>query len=399
MKLNLCVFTSTRADFGLLKPLLKKIAVSNTFNLQLFVTGSHLDQKYGYTIDEVSADFSSFIKYKVPIELGVIDAKSSLVTMANCLKSYAEEISNSKPDIVLVLGDRFETFMFSIVCAQFRIPIVHIHGGEVSLGALDDKFRNAITKLSELHLTSCDVHAGRVMQMGEESERVKNVGALGVENALTVKKLSKPDLLQQLSIVNFENYFIITFHPETSVGDFGLSILKAFLLKLDLFLKSRADFYILFTGVNHDLGSDKIEFEIKKFISDHNSRSSYILSLGSERYLSAVQNATAVIGNSSSGLFEAHSLRTPAVILGRRQLGRESERSVIHLTDDEDIRNFDFSTLIQTKNEMTLIKNLNSRFGGVDVSNNIMIELENFIKSNIYKRPKTFTDFRFSGDL
>jgi UDP-hydrolysing UDP-N-acetyl-D-glucosamine 2-epimerase len=323
MKYKICVVTSTRAEYGLLSGLIKKIHHDQDCELQLIVTGTHLDPKYGNTFLEIVEDGFP-IKAKIPIIAGT-DEKSILATMANAIIHVGECIQTLQPDIVVVLGDRYEIHSISSACVSLGIPLAHISGGEISEGAYDEFFRHSISKLAYLHFTSTEENRDRVIQMGEHPQRVFNVGDLGVENIITVPKFSKQELEAELGIVLSENLFQVTFHPIT----LETTSFSQFVELLDA-IKERSQYQYIFSRPNADTDSEKLNLLLDEFVKENSDFVSVFPSLGYRRFLSLLENCKAIIGNSSSGIVEAPSLRIGTIDIGARQQGRDCANSVIH---------------------------------------------------------------------
>lgn len=354
---KILVFTSTRADFGLLAPMIEKLIQDKTFSTTLFVTGTHLDEKFGSTVVEITNQFPAVTLIKVPFVANSSVAHHQLALMSSSFTEYSKALEKQTFDMAIVLGDRFEAFCFASVCATLRIPLAHIHGGELTYGALDDKYRHAITKLSELHFTSCEDYRQRVIQMGEEPHRVFNVGALGVENALAKKRPDLNHLATELKFNPLLPIVVFTFHPETTSSDFGSGILKKTLaqLKKSMGDPAKPSFQLIITGSNIDHGQDIIRSLISNFVAGCGPAASFYESLGYVRYNAIVSESLAVVGNSSSGVIEAHALGTPALNIGRRQAGRMKNATVIDLETEIAVEKYDFSQLKQLKSKFSAL--------------------------------------------
>ena len=319
----MAIVTATRAEYGLLSPLIRLINTDCELTLDLIVTGAHLSDKYGYTLDEIRKDGFD-IDYEIPI----LDEDNSplgiSITMANAIKGFARCFKDDRPDMVVILGDRTEMLGVAVAALNERIPIAHIHGGEVTEGAIDDCIRHAITKMSYLHFASTEVYRNRIIQMGEEPDRVFNVGALGTENILSQQLLTEEVFRKDVGIPDGMDYAVVTFHPVTMEDD----TVEKQIEELCESMKSKSNYFYLITGSNADAGGDKANNILRTFASDSKNRC-FVQSLGMERYLSAVKYAAFVLGNSSSGIIEAPTLGTPTVNIGDRQKGRIMAPSVI----------------------------------------------------------------------
>lgn len=329
MKQNkICVVTSSRADYGLLRPLIKKLSISKSFNFQLVVTGSHLSKNHGYTINEIIADKIP-IKKKVRIILKTNTKQDIGKNSADAINKMIDVLSNLKPQIVLILGDRYEIFSCALASAFLQIPIAHIHGGEITEGAIDDMLRHAITKLSQIHFTSNVFHRKRVIQMGEQPKNVFNVGALGVEILKNLKLLSLDALQKEIDFKFRKKNILVTYHPVSLDTDpkIGIHILLKSLSKF-------SDAGIIFTFANADVQGEFIIKEIVKFTEKH-SNAKIIDNLGQIKYFSCLKYCDGVIGNSSSGIIEAPSMKKWSVNIGNRQKGRIRANSVFDVEMNE----------------------------------------------------------------
>lgn len=312
---RVAVVTATRAEYGLLTPLIRRIYDDKDLELDLIVTGMHLSEKYGNTQEFIEKD-----GFPISHRIGILEngntAYDISVTMANAIKGFAECFVNDRPDMIFILGDRYEMMAVAVAAMNENIPISHIHGGEVTKGAIDDCIRHAITKMSYLHFTSTQEYRNRVIQLGENPNRVFNVGALGVDNILNEQLLSEKEIRRILGIDN-SKYAIGTFHPVTldnmSPIDEVIEFCEA--------IRSNSDIHFILTMANADKGGEDINSIISKY-TERTSNISLFNNLGMLNYLSAVKYAAFVIGNSSSGIIEAPTLGTPTVNIGNRQDGR-----------------------------------------------------------------------------
>lgn len=321
---KIAVVTATRAEYGILRPLIFKLKEDKELELQLIVTGTHLEEKYGKTIDEIIKDGVP-IHRSIPImEDGNSEYDVSLI-MANALVGLAGYFRDEKPDLVVVLGDRTEILAVCAAAMNARVPIAHLHGGEITEGAVDDCVRHAVSKMSYLHFPANEIYRRRIIQLGESPDRVYNVGALGVENILNVKLLSKDDICSQLGISKDTPYVVVTFHPVTLEGESVESHVNEFLAAIE----SKPNYFYLITKANADAGGAKVNEMLEKFASTRENVK-VVASLGMLRYLSALKYAEFALGNSSSGIIEAPALGVPTVNIGNRQKGRLMAESVIN---------------------------------------------------------------------
>lgn len=329
-KKKILFFTSTRADYGLLSGLIKIFSVDSNYETQILVTGTHLSDKFGASIQEIEADGLS-VKYKVDIELNS-DSEVGLAKSAGLgLQKYAEVLHNFHPELAIVLGDRFEALSFAAACQMMQVPLAHLHGGEITEGAIDNSFRHCITKLSSLHFPSAEIHKSRIIQMGEDPQSVYNVGALGVDNVVHLQKKSKLELLNSLGIQFKERNFMVTFHPETLPTDSSENQMRRFLDGLQKHINQDSESYFIFTLPNTDPGYQTIIDQIQLFQAKNKDQSIVFSTMGRLNYLSAITYCCGVVGNSSSGLIEAPALGVPTLNVGDRQKGRLHGDSVIHV--------------------------------------------------------------------
>lgn len=318
------VVTATRAEYGLLKPVIQALIRCAQFEIEVIATGSHLAQEFGATYQEIERDGIP-IAAKIPI-LDPSDAADGISrTMGNALIRFGAYFQEHKPDLLIVLGDRYE--MCAICCAAVnaRIPIAHLHGGETTEGAIDEAYRHAITKMSYLHFTSTEAYRRRVIQLGESPDRVFCVGATGVENARNMQLLTKHQLADSISFSLDKPYACVTFHPVTLEDTSAEAQMEELLRALDSF----PDMQFIFTKANADSGGRAINRMIDDYAAGHGNTAAFP-SLGMVRYLSAVKHSAMVIGNSSSGILEAPSFGIPTVNIGDRQKGRIQAESVIN---------------------------------------------------------------------
>lgn len=291
--------------------------------LDLIVSGTHLSDKHGHTIDEIRGDGFD-VTHEVPILDDNNGSYGISVTMANAVKGFAGCFRDDRPDMVVILGDRTEMLGVAFAAVSERIPIAHLNGGEVTEGAVDDCVRNSITKMSYLHFTGTDIYRNRVIQMGENPERVFNVGALCAENVRNLNYLPEGDLRKDIGIPESMKYAVVTFHPVTIENDSVISQINELISAMD----ERPGIYYVITGANADAGGDKANIALSEYANTRDN-ALFVNSLGMKRYLSALKYAAFVLGNSSSGMSEAPIIGTPTVNIGDRQKGRLVADSVI----------------------------------------------------------------------
>ena len=321
---KICVVTGTRAEYGLLFWLMKEIAADPNLNLQIAVTGAHLAPQFGETWKVIEEDGFS-IDERVDIDVGDDTAVGVARSLGLAVSGMGKAFDRLKPDIVIVLGDRYEILAAAEAAMVARIPIAHIHGGEITEGAMDDAMRHAITKMSHLHFVAAEPYRARVIQMGEAPDRVFTVGAPGLDNIDKLDLPNRAELERELGLPDNQAYFLVTYHPATlSTGNTGTEA-EEMLAALDQF----PDHRVVLTGVNADPGHDRISGLLSDYAAINENRVSLHASLGQRRYLSAMKYAVAVVGNSSSGIIEAPAMKTPTVNIGDRQKGRLRAPSVI----------------------------------------------------------------------
>lgn len=322
---RIAVVTTTRADYGILKPLIQALGDADWAALQLIVTGSHLLESQGRTLQEIEAD-GVHVAAQVPI---FSEQDTSALHAAQAFGHAAERVApvlaQLQPDALVVLGDRFETLAIAAAAALLHIPIVHLHGGEQTEGALDNRFRHAISQLADWHLTATEKARHTLICMGLPTERVFHVGALGVWNVLNQPRLSREALQAQCPVPLKAPLFLITFHPETDTGQTPQAQVEALIRALEAF----PDTTQIITYANVDEGGEAINALWRGYAARHPDRVWLTPSLGQQRYHSLMAIADAVIGNSSSGILEAPSFGVPTVNIGARQAGRERAASVV----------------------------------------------------------------------
>lgn len=323
--MKICIATGTRAEYGLLKPLIEKISADDDFTLQLLVTGAHLSPEFGLTYKQIEADGYA-IDEKVEMLLSSDTAEGITKSMGLGMIGYADALKRLNPDLLVILGDRYEMLAVASTALIFRVPIAHIHGGELTEGAYDDAIRHAITKMSALHFTSTEAYRQRVIQLGEQPGHVFNVGAIGLDNFRSLKLLSKNEIEKELNI-KFNRYnYLIGFHPETLSESSVEEQFNELLAAID----TQEESFFIFTKANADTDGRIINQMMEAYVQAHPEKSVLFVSLGILRYLSVMKQVTAVIGNSSSGILEAPSAETPTINIGERQKGRIQADSIIN---------------------------------------------------------------------
>lgn len=323
-KKKICIITGTRAEYGLFYPLLKKIKVDGQLELQICVSGMHLSPEFGLTYKVIENDGFE-VNEKVEMLLSSDTEVGVTKSIGLGIIGFADTLNRLKPDLLILLGDRFETLAAAITALIARIPIAHLYGGELTEGVIDEAIRHSITKMSILHLVSTEEYKRRVIQLGEEPDRVFNVGALGIDNIKNLKLLKKDELERELNIKFGKRNVLVTFHPVTLEKNTAENQFGELLGALDQF----KDLKIIFTKPNSDPNGRVLIKYIDEYVSSNPDRAVSFVSMGQLNYLSAIQHVDVVLGNSSSGIIEVPSLGKPTVNIGDRQKGRIKAESVI----------------------------------------------------------------------
>ena len=362
---KICVVTGTRADYGLLYWLMRGIEASPRFELQVLMTGMHLSSEFGSTW-EIIRDDGFPISGKIPISLAGDQSVDIARATGQATMGFAESLGELFPDLVVVLGDRYEALAAATAAAIHCIPIAHFHGGETTEGAFDEAFRHAITKMSYWHFTSAEEHRRRVIQLGEHPDRVFNVGAMGLDNIEKCELLGRDEFEESIGFSLKKENALVTFHPVTLEKDSGEQFAE-----LLAALEDRPELGVIFTKPNSDTGNQSISGQIDEFVTAHPDRSIAHTSLGQIRYLSALEHVDLVVGNSSSGLIEVPFFGKGTVNIGDRQRGRLAGPSVLHC----ECRREDILAAIDEASR-TDFKNLESPYGTPGAAERSMAILE-----------------------
>lgn len=338
--MKICIATGTRAEYGLLKPLIERIQSEALWQLQLLVTGAHLSPEFGLTYKQIEADGYT-IDAKVEMLLSSDTAEGIVKSMGLGTIGYADAFKTLQPDLLVILGDRYEMLAVASAALIFKIPIAHIHGGEITEGAFDDAIRHAITKMSHIHFAATETYRNRIIQLGESPERVFNVGAIGLDNIHDLPLLNRQELEQQLGITFLERNYLVTFHPATmasvSAGLQFEELLKA--------VDRQENSFFIFTKANSDTEGRTINKMIDDYVAQRPGKAVAYTSMGQLRYLSAMQLVDAVVGNSSSGIIEAPSFHKATINIGDRQKGRIQAETTINTGVSADEIDAAFRTL------------------------------------------------------
>ena len=385
MTKKICVVTGTRAEYGLFYWLLKEIEADKELQLQVIVTGMHLSPEFGLTYKKIEKEFK--INKKIEMLLSSDTSVGISKSMGLAQISFAESYDELKPDIVIVLGDRYEIFSATSAAMIARIPIAHIHGGEKTEGAFDESIRHSITKMSHLHFTATNEYKNRVIQLGEHPSRVFNVGGMGIENIKRLKLLSKDEFEKSIEFkLNIKN-ILVTFHPVTLENSTAKEQFQQLLDAID----ELEDTNIIFTKANSDTDGRVINQMIDEYVTKNSHKSIVFTSLGQLRYLSALQYVDAVVGNSSSGLAETPSFKIGTINIGDRQKGRIKASSVIDCEPNKNSIVKSFEKLYSKEFQETLKTTINP-YGNGCASKKIVEILKNVDLKNILK--KSFYDLR-----
>lgn len=381
-KKKICIVTGTRAEYGLLYWLMKEIKADKDLELQLVVTGMHLSHEFGLTYRGIEKDFT--IDKKIEIILSSDTPIGISKSMGLAQISFAESFEELRPDIILVLGDRYEIFSAVSAAMIARIPVGHISGGETTEGVVDKSIRHSLTKMSHFHFVGTKEYRHRVIQLGEHPNRVFNVGGMGIENIKKLKLLSKIKFEKAINFKLNKKNILVTFHPVTLEKRTSKIQFQALLDSID----EQDETNIIFTKSNSDTDGRIINQLIDDYVHQNPNKSIAFSSMGSLNYLSALQYIDAVVGNSSSGLTEAPSFKIGTINIGDRQKGRIKATSVLDCLPDKNSINKAFKTLYS--NEFyKIIKNTKNPYGSGFASKKILkilksIKLRNIIKKEFY---------------
>jgi GDP/UDP-N,N'-diacetylbacillosamine 2-epimerase (hydrolysing) len=386
-KRKICIVTGSRADYGLLYWLIKEVVKDKNLKLQLIATGMHLSSKFGLTYKEIEKDFK--IDKKINILLYSDTSEGISRSMGIAQTSFSKAYNELKPDIIVVLGDRYEIFSAVSSAMISRIPIAHIHGGEATEGAIDEAIRHCISKMSHIHFTATKEYSKRVIQLGEVPNKVFNVGGAGIENIKRLKFLTKEEFEKSINFkLNIKN-ILVTFHPVTLEGKTSKKHFQEILNSLD----ELKDTNIIFTKANSDVDGKIINQMIDQYTKKNSDKSIGVASLGQLKYLSALRHVDFIIGNSSSGISEAPSFKIGTINIGDRQKGRIKAESVVDcLCNKKDIKRA--IKKIYSTEFKNLLKDVKNPYGDGCASKKIIKVLKTVKLGNILK--KKFFDIKYS---
>lgn len=375
MKKKICVVTGTRAEYGILKPLLRKIKLDDELQLQLVVTGMHLSPEFGLTYKQIEKD-GFYIDDKVEMLLSSDTSVGISKSMGLAMISFSEVLNRLKPDLLVILGDRYEMLSVASTAMVARIPIAHIHGGETTEGAIDEAIRHSITKMSYLHFTSTEEYKNRVIQLGENPNRVFNVGAMGVEEILNTDFLTKEELEKELDFKLDKKTALVTFHPVTLEENTSKKEFENILDALDYFENLK----VIFTKANSDTDGRIINNMIDEYVMKNPKKAKVFTSLGQLKYYSAIKYSDFVLGNSSSGILEVPTFKKPTINIGDRQKGRLQSISVINSNSQR-------KSIINSINKALSedftkkIENVVNPYGNGETSKKIIMYMKMFFKN------------------
>ena len=379
MKRKICVVSTSRADYGLLFWLLKEIEKSRFLELSLVLSGSHLEERLGLTYKEVQRDFKHF--YKVPLGLENDDETALCLAFSAGVAGFSKVLEQVRPDIMVLLGDRYEMLSAGIAGMLSSVPLAHIHGGESTQGAIDEGIRHALTKMSHIHFCATSLYKRRIIQLGENPARVYNVGGLGVENIKRLELLGKKDFENSLGFKLGKKNILVTFHPQTIEKKSASKQFSQILNALD----SLKDTHFIFTGANADNGGKIINEMAQNYCLKNPKKAIFAISLGQLRYLSAIKHADIVLGNSSSGISEAPSLKKATINIGNRQKGRIKAASIIDTKCDKS-KILKAIKKAYSKDFQAKLKSVKNPYGSGFASKKIIKVLENIKLNGILKK-------------
>lgn len=369
-KRKICIVTGTRAEYGLLYWLIKEIADDNELHLQIIATGMHLSPEFGLTYRQIETD-SFTIDAKVEMLLSSDSPVGIAKSIGLGVIGFADALERLKPDILVLLGDRFEILAAAQAAMVARIPIAHIHGGETTEGAFDEQIRHAITKFAQWHFVAAEPYRQRVIQLGESPDRVFNFGSPGLDHLQYMNWLNRPALEQSLDMELRSPLFLVTYHPVTLDKQSPSIPMRELLMALDSFPNAT----VILTYPNADTGGRILIEEIERWVSQNQHRAKAFVSLGQQRYLSLMGEADVIIGNSSSGLTEAPALKKATVNIGDRQKGRLKAKSVIDTPENrQDIIKGIYQAL--SKEFQSMLPSVESLYGRGNVSQQIKEKLK-----------------------
>jgi len=388
---ELFLVSGSRAEYGQLRPLLMRLQTLKNIRLTFVITGSHLDATLGNTQDEISNDLKHInVKIdRIPLKHYGDSRKDMAISTGEAITVFANYLAFKKPDLLILIGDRYEMFSFSVAASLQAIPIAHIAGGSTTMGAMDEFLRHSISKMSYYHFTTCDIYRKRVIQLGEDPNRVYNVGSLAIENILNIKLLTRDELCQDLSLNVDSPFCVVTFHPVTLDYDTAEHQLKELIQAMDV----NSQYNYIITLANADAGSRRIN-EIWREEGKLRGNWTIVPSLGSKRYLSTLKYSEMMIGNSSSGTTEGPAMKIPTINIGDRQKGRIMVESILNCKPikSDILRVMDIAKTQEFKN---IVKETISPFGDGTTSEKISKIISGLVQNRKMEVKKQFFDISF----
>ena len=388
-KYRVAYATGSRADYGIVKNFLRLLDNDKAIEFSVLVTGSHLEDKFGHSVDIIRQDGFK-IDLEIPLNIENDSNANVMHCMATALDCFGNYFENNKFDLLIILGDRYEMMAVAIAAAMQRIPILHLHGGEVTYGNYDEFIRHSITKMSQYHFTSTEEYRKRVIQLGEDPKRVFVSGALGIENIMNINYISKKELEKELNFSLDKPYAVVTYHPVTLENNSEIIQTKEILSACEYF----QNYKFIFTKSNADHGGNKINDLIQEYVNNNRKQAVCVASLGAVKYLSALKYASFVMGNSSSGIIEAPSFNIPTINIGDRQRGRVQADSILNCRPE---RNEIIKCIKETESEKcrAVCENVKNPYGDGKASRKIIDEIKYYIKNNVIDLKKSFYDIEF----
>jgi GDP/UDP-N,N'-diacetylbacillosamine 2-epimerase (hydrolysing) len=388
---KICILTATRAEYGLLKPIMQALEKYDGVEVKVVATGAHLSPEFGLTYNEIIDDGIKIDK-KIEILMSGDTPSAISKSMGLAMIGFADYFNDLSPDLLIVLGDRYETLAVATVAMNQRIPIAHLYGGEATEGLIDESVRHAITKMSYLHFTSTESYRRRVLQLGENPQRVFNVGSVGVENIKKNDYISKIELSESIALSLDKPYVLVTFHPVTLENQSSESQVDELLRAID----ANDDYNFIFTKGNSDADGRIINKMIDDFVKNRENCIA-VASLGLKRYLSAVKYCYMVIGNSSSGIIEVPSFKVPTINIGDRQKGRIQAESVINCKPDYESILHAFNKASDNDFRMNL-ESIENPYEKENTTELIVNTILDYVMKNNIDIKKAFYDINFSEE-
>ncbi|WP_286239904.1 UDP-N-acetylglucosamine 2-epimerase [Neptuniibacter halophilus] len=379
-KKKIAVFTGTRAEYGLMYWIIKALNEAPNVELQLMVGGMHLSNEFGYTVSHIEADGFPIME-KLEFLLSSDSTAGVAKSMGLALMSAAEAFARNEPDLLVVLGDRFEAMAVAQAAMVARVPIAHLHGGETTEGLIDEAVRHSITKMSHLHFTSTEQYRDRVIQLGENPRNVFNTGAPGIDSIVRLPLMTRDELDSELCLAPGRPFFVVTYHPVTLIEGGASQALENLLIVMDEY----PDHQMVVSYPNADMDGRHLIEILERYRDSNPDRVLLVESLGQLRYLSALKHCTAVIGNSSSGLIEAPTFRIPTLNIGDRQKGRIFGETVVSCSESANSIRKAMEKILSTEFREK-IQRAENPYGNGDASDKIVNALLSYPLNNILEK-------------